>query len=493
MPTPEEKYYDGMNTLLAPVRAAKSIVQTALIILLLIGIGMFYPIIQLVNEGHITLDGFMVSFMTCWFIYTFFRAPWYTVNGSILGFLGVCIFIRPLSANGAFGFGLVVVLGIPLFLLVGNLQRIVRNHIRDGGWDFCDFWAFEWKIRNSKRRILADDPVNSKCIKCRTAIIPPARFCSKCGAAQTAPSLVTWPWRAKRQKAEEEKRRELEVERQSKAADRQKREQKAKEESQRARKEFLDKHKKIFAGISDLLSSCRAPAIEIIRAASALRGDLDADIDPKMVVWTDVGCILASFGKTVGLDDAYIGKLWSELTRKIKPPDVDGVPELSTVSTFTNCGVKQLEMIDCLKEYDKRQGTAFSSRAASAYLAIVSAVATYCDGSLAAKIVADKYIELLSPNIHDSDGNGYSGNSNGSGNTSARKSVCEKCHAALELLGLPLDTSLGEVRSKRRAWAEVLHPDQMGNKSERARTAAEEQLKGINAACDQVLRCRKCH
>jgi hypothetical protein len=34
MPTPEEKYYDGMNTLLAPVRAAKSLVQTVLLLVI---------------------------------------------------------------------------------------------------------------------------------------------------------------------------------------------------------------------------------------------------------------------------------------------------------------------------------------------------------------------------------------------------------------------------------------------------------------------------
>ena len=87
MPTPEEKYYDSMNTLLAPVRWVKSLMQTVIIILLLIGAGLLYPLIQLVNEGHVTFGGFVVSFLTALFILTFFFAPWYTVCGGILCFV----------------------------------------------------------------------------------------------------------------------------------------------------------------------------------------------------------------------------------------------------------------------------------------------------------------------------------------------------------------------------------------------------------------------
>ncbi|MGO9337641.1 MAG: hypothetical protein ACLPY1_09055 [Terracidiphilus sp.] len=142
-----------------------------------------------------------------------------------------------------------------------------------------------------------------------------------------------------------------------------------------------------------------------MRAAGAIEGT-DIEMDPKAVVWMDVGFILVSFSKTGNLGDAYIKRLWSEVTRAIKPPDVEGVPPLSVVR---NRGVKQLGMILFIAEYDKQQGTALSSRAASTYLSIVSAVANRCKGSLAAKFVADNYIELLRPYIHESDGDGYAG------------------------------------------------------------------------------------
>jgi hypothetical protein len=130
VPTPEEKYYNGMNTLLAPVRWAKSLMQTVLIILLLIGAGLLYPLIQLVNDGHVTFGGFVVSFLTAVFIFTFFYAPWYTVVGGIVCFVvfyAFCFsqsFIDSLSRNG-------MLLFVFTFLTVGILQRYIRHRLFD--------------------------------------------------------------------------------------------------------------------------------------------------------------------------------------------------------------------------------------------------------------------------------------------------------------------------------------------------------------------------
>ena len=126
MPTPEEKYYDGMNTLLAPVRAAKSLVQTVLIILLLIGIGLFYPIIQLVNDGHVTFGGFMVSFLTVLFIFTFCYTPYYTIFGGI-AYLLLFVFVVGSSEASAAAFCLL----LPVFFAVGILQRYIRHRLFD--------------------------------------------------------------------------------------------------------------------------------------------------------------------------------------------------------------------------------------------------------------------------------------------------------------------------------------------------------------------------
>jgi len=67
---------------------------------------------------------------------------------------------------------------------------------------------------------------------------------------------------------------------------------------------------------------------------------------------------------------------------------------------------------------------------------------------------------------------------------------CEKCIESYRILDLPPEAGRDEVKGKRRVFAEFLHPDKLGNKSEQARRAAEQQLKNINAACDQILQCR---
>ena len=144
MPTPEEEYYDGMNTLLAPVRWAKSLIQTVIILLLLIGAGLLYPIIQLVNDGHVTFGGFVVSFLTALFIFTFFYAPWYTVVGGIICFVvfyAFCFsksFVDSLTGTGFSVF-------IFIFLAIGILQRYIRRRAKATKEppkpEYQDIWA----------------------------------------------------------------------------------------------------------------------------------------------------------------------------------------------------------------------------------------------------------------------------------------------------------------------------------------------------------------
>jgi preprotein translocase subunit Sec63 len=106
-------------------------------------------------------------------------------------------------------------------------------------------------------------------------------------------------------------------------------------------------------------------------------------------------------------------------------------------------------------------------------------------------MVADKYTALLSLYIHDSGGDGDAGSSTSSTrNNSDRKSVCEKCVKGYQLLDLPLGASEDEVKQKRVALAQVLHPDHTGGMSKRTRDTAEEQLKSINAACNQIFSCQ---
>ena len=278
-----------------------------------------------------------------------------------------------------------------------------------------------------------------------------------------------------RKEEEERKQRERELQRERRQAE------------SRERLRFRTENSEVFAGIADLLSTCAVPVVEILRAEGAIEGK-DFELNPKHVVLVDVGSILASFSKSGSTGDAYIATLWQELTRLIEPPDVKSVPPLSGVP---NRGVKQLSMVVFLAKYDKQRKTTLSSKAASTYRCIVLAVYDHCDGSLAAKMVADKYIELLSPYIHESGGNGYAGYSTSSADSqSKRRSVCRKCIEDYGLLGLPVGASKDEIGQRKRDCAEVLHRDKLVEKSERVRNAAEQQLKIVNTACDRILRCR---
>ena len=284
-----------------------------------------------------------------------------------------------------------------------------------------------------------------------------------------------------RKKVEEARMKEDERKEREKERQRKRRQAEATE-----RQRFRAENKEVFTGIRHLLSACADPAVEIMRAVGAIEGNYFECV-AKLVIWLDVGYILASVRRT-GSGNDYIEKLWEEVTRAIKPPNVDGQPSLDVVP---NRAVEQLGLVLLLAEYDTRRGTTLTSKAASVYRHIVTAVYDHCDGSLAAKMVADKYIELLSPYIRESGGNGYAGNSSSSaGSHSNMKSVCDKCVKGYQLLDLPFSASEDEVKQKRGALAQVLHSDHTGGMSKRTRDTAEGQLKSINVAYDHILKCR---
>lgn len=298
-------------------------------------------------------------------------------------------------------------------------------------------------------------------------------------------TLVTLPWRAKRQKAEEKMRREQAAEAEERQKAKRELQRKHQQEAEKERKRFRTENADVFAAIAALKSTCMAPAAEMMRAAEAFAGER-CEVVPELIVWADLGNIFASFSKFVKGGDSYIETLWKEINGTIQPSHVKDAPPLSRLP---NRGVKQLAMVGILAEYDKHTGTILSSKAASTYLSVVSAVSSHCDGSLAPKMVADKYIELLKPYIHENGGDGYAGYSTSSaGRRSNLKSDCEKCNQELKVLGLPYGASDEEVKSKKRAFAELFHADRLAAMSENARRIALEQHSLVNNACQHILR-----
>jgi glucan phosphoethanolaminetransferase (alkaline phosphatase superfamily) len=125
VPTPEEKYYDAMNTLLAPVRWVKSLVQAALITVGVILAGLGLPFYCLYSGTHMSTGMWEFTGLTVMCLFCFFLAPWYTVVGGIICFVvfyALCFsqsFVDSLSGNG-------LLLFVFTFLSVGILQRYLR-------------------------------------------------------------------------------------------------------------------------------------------------------------------------------------------------------------------------------------------------------------------------------------------------------------------------------------------------------------------------------
>jgi hypothetical protein len=78
MPTPQEKYYDGMNTLLAPVRWAKGFVQFLLIIAGVILFGLGLPFYCLFTGTHMEPWMLWTTALVVTGLASFVLSPWYT-------------------------------------------------------------------------------------------------------------------------------------------------------------------------------------------------------------------------------------------------------------------------------------------------------------------------------------------------------------------------------------------------------------------------------
>jgi len=291
--------------------------------------------------------------------------------------------------------------------------------------------------------------------------------------------------RAESRREESEAKREAERRRAQEDEERKRRQAKLRE-----RAKIMAENEEIHARISDLLSSCGAQATEMMRATGALEGT--DTVESAALVLHDIASILIAFWSTGDLGREYIERLWRGIALRYLYKDENDEDE-TVISLYdcANSGDKPLKMVIPLDAHDRLQGTNLVSKAASAYLAIVSEVSNHCGDSLAVKLVTDAYLELLRPYIYEGGRDRYAGRSKSSaGSEAKRPSACEKCVNGYQLLDLPFGASKEEVKSRKRALAEILHPDQLGSKSEMARDAAEQQLKRINAACDHIVRCR---
>lgn len=436
MATPEDKYYDIMNILLAPVRWMKSIALTLLLILLAVGIGLLYPLILYFNGQPVTYGSFSIPFLTLLAIVTFFYTPYYFIFGGLITaaafIFGVCAYPDFMDACNFNGWGFAwLIFG---FLAFGILQKFVLKR-----FDFTDLWnLLTGKTRREKER----------------------------------------------RKLNEQNRRDFEEQRRQR---RQERERKRREEQAA----FEQEHSDLLNQMRELVSSCRQPLDDVIRGASVLSGyDL---VNADEAIMMDLYQIWRRLERTNGQFFADAPeRLYKALCCVVEPKLIRARDWETTMCdlypTFARQNVASPlalpHAVSMLSLYDIHAGTRLASKAALTYRSVLFSMAALRKESIAVKMLLDEYLKMLKPYIQDGDTEGA-----GFSNKGAATVKCERCANGYRLLDLPYGASHGEVNSKRLALSEVLHPDKLGDKSERARNAAEQQLKSINEVCGHMFQC----
>jgi hypothetical protein len=125
---PQNAYYETMNTVLTPVQFVIDGVKGVLFLVLVVTLGLIYPIIQLCNGEPLSLASILVPTFTVLAIFTFFYAPLYTVFGGIISIVIAAaegdFIIKNMSKEGDVSL-------LFAFLIVGILQRYIRHRLFD--------------------------------------------------------------------------------------------------------------------------------------------------------------------------------------------------------------------------------------------------------------------------------------------------------------------------------------------------------------------------
>jgi hypothetical protein len=129
----QDRVFGALDVATAPIRLAKDMVQTVLIILLLIAIGVAYPIYLACTGQPVSTISLVVSGLTVLAVFTFIYAPYYFIFGGMAlaaGFTwGVCAHEDFMYAHNFNGWGLAWLFFS--FLALGVVQRFIRHRIFD--------------------------------------------------------------------------------------------------------------------------------------------------------------------------------------------------------------------------------------------------------------------------------------------------------------------------------------------------------------------------
>jgi hypothetical protein len=212
----------------------------------------------------------------------------------------------------------------------------------------------------------------------------------------------------------------------------------------------------------------------------------DDPIDSKQLLATELVAIIryvANVDRGINESDVLLSlRVLDCLCREVIPPEIRYDPEDFMATQF----VVQLPKVPrslfftalkCLRQFDAEYDCCEANEFGELLRTFITVeIGTIHISSQSRQVIAELTAEIdhiMELNSQDEEG----------------ATPCEQCKQYFRVLGLTPEASAEEVRKKRRAFAEVLHPDQLGGKSAEAQYAAEEQLKVVNEACDHILQC----
>jgi hypothetical protein len=245
-------------------------------------------------------------------------------------------------------------------------------------------------------------------------------------------------------------------------------------------------HRDLIDRVADLISGCGAHAVEMMRAAKAVRGGIEV-MTPTELVLIDVSGLLGSVSEAHGEVAIGVARLYHGIQARIDPKShlrvEDCIGVLQRRGKSSRASVPSVVLL--LAMYDDIQKTTLAANAACVYVALVQAASAFCGDPAATKVMVTTYVQLLRPYI------------NGSGTANSQSSsprngtqCCRDCTESYRVLDLSVDADVAQVKAQRRAMAELLHPDHLSGRSDNARRIAEEQMKKVNLAYDHILACR---
>jgi hypothetical protein len=273
------------------------------------------------------------------------------------------------------------------------------------------------------------------------------------------------------------------------------REERIKKEEETAQREFEEERAATYTENKDLVnqavelvSSAGSKAVEMMRAAKAIGGRTAEVLTPERLFLVGVQQILGVFSEANGAVSSDFARLIHGMHWRLEPTTHVRVNDCIGLIERQHSAVSVPMMVLCLATYDQTQGTKLSTQAATIYCSIVQVASLRCGSSVAAKLVSNKYTELLRPYILPDPGNENAANSSSSDRASSGGTVgkCPDCAKYYAVLGLNGNATEAEVKQAYKDLVKVWHPDRFGGSDERRRRKAGERLKEINGAYSHI-------